>query len=168
MTPADPKIRIERLGPRHVEPAKRILKTVWREHFGGEADPFVRDFLERPEGLADVDRAESVYFQAGGTFIVLLDGDMAVGTGAVKRLDKETCELCRMFLLTAYRGKGFGRRVAEHLIDFARSAGYRRIRLGTNKKLLASHRLYRRLGFVEIPPYEPGATDLAYYMEKIL
>src|SRR5262245_14896146 len=159
---------IESLQPVHVEPAKRVLRTVWREFFGVEADPVVRDYFDKPSALTDLDDAPKVYFHDSGIFLVVLDDGRVIGTGAVKRLDTETCELRRMFLLREYRGRGLGTQLAEHLLGFARAAGYRRARLATNKKLHASHRLYVRLGFDHIPPYGDEITELAYYMEKVL
>src|SRR5947207_7159999 len=70
-----------------------------------------------------------------------------VGTGAIKRLDNRECEMVRMFVALAYRGRGIGWTIADELIRFARIAGYDRIRLSSNNSLMASHRLYERLGF---------------------
>ena len=162
------KITIERLQPAHVDSAKRLLRTVWHEFFGDEPDSAVRDYFDNPGTLSDLDDAHRVYFDDGGIFLLVLDEGRVVGTGAVKCLDTETCELRRMFLLRDYRGRGLGTQLAGRLLEFARSVGYRRARLATNKKLHASHRLYARLGFHNIPPYGDEITELAYYMEKVL
>jgi predicted N-acetyltransferase YhbS len=77
-----------------------------------------------------------------------------VGTGAIKRLDNRECEMVRMFVALAYRGRGIGWTIADELIRFARIAGYDRIRLSSNNSLMASHRLYERLGFR--PAFFPG------------
>jgi hypothetical protein len=39
--------------------ARRLIETVWHEHFGRHPDPFVRDFIY--SRLSDVDQAETVY-----------------------------------------------------------------------------------------------------------
>ncbi len=44
-----------------------------------------------------------------------------------------------------------------------RAANYKRIRLGTNKKLRESHKFYAKLGFYQNPPYEDEATENAYF-----
>jgi hypothetical protein len=49
------------------------------------------------------------------------------------------------------------------LIGFARTAGYDRIRLSSNNSLVASHRLYERLGFQPVPPWEPGGERYSRY-----
>ncbi len=161
-------ITIETIQPTQVEAAKNVLRQVWHEIFGEAADEFVRTYFDIPATLADLDDIQTNYYEAGGTFLVVLDHGKLVGTGAVMRLHKEICELRRMFLLKPYRGRGIGNQVALQLLDFARTAGYQRMRLATNKRLSASHRLYFKLGFYRIPPYEENATDQAYYMEKLL
>jgi hypothetical protein len=39
----------------HVEQAKKVIRQVWREHFGAHADPDVRSFLDRTEAFPDLD-----------------------------------------------------------------------------------------------------------------
>ena len=151
-----------------VEQAKAVIRQVWREHFGAHDDPAVRTFLDRPEAFPDLDTWQQTYVPPRGLFLVALDADLVVGTGGIRPMETHTAELTRMFLLPKYRGRGWGRSIAEHLIQFARHTGYRSVRLGTNKQLLASHALYRSLGFRDIPAYEPGGERMAYYMELSL
>jgi GNAT superfamily N-acetyltransferase len=72
----------------------------------------------------------------------------------------------RLYLRPAFRGQGIGRVIAERLINEAKRIGYTLMRLDTIPAQMAeANRLYRMLGFYEIPAYyynpEPGAT----YME---
>jgi GNAT superfamily N-acetyltransferase len=152
----------------YVELAKELIRRVWREHFGANADPYVRTFLDRPDAFPDLDDWSHIYAGPFGSFVVVLDGGCVVGTGGIRRMEPHVAELTRMFLLPSYRGRGLGRRIAEHLIRFAREAGYRSVRLATNKQLLASHALYRSLGFQDIPAYERGGERVAYYMELVM
>jgi GNAT superfamily N-acetyltransferase len=161
-------ITIEKMQPAQKETAKAMLRRVWHEFFGADGDEFVRNYFDNPAALADLDDVQTNYFDRSGTFLVVLDDGELVGTGAVMQLGNGICELRRLFLLKPYRGRGIGKKVALQLLDFARAAGYQRIRLATNKRLRASHRLYFNLGFYLISPYEENATDQAYYMEKVL
>ena len=109
---------------------------------------------------------ESHYGPPDGTFLVLLDRERVAGTGAIRRLDAETCELKRMWFLRDYRGKGHGFRMAGLLLDFARRAGYKCVRLDTAPELEQANRLYRRLGFSVIERYNAGPATV--FMEKRL
>jgi putative acetyltransferase len=71
-----------------------------------------------------------------------------------------------MWFLPAYRGKGYGARMAELLLEFARSAGYTRVKLDTSPVLAAANKLYQRLGFHPIERYNDGPCTI--FMEKRL
>ena len=59
----------------------------------------------------------------------------------------------RLYVRPAYRESGLGKRLVEAAIDAARRTGYRELRLDTLSSMTSAQALYRRLGFVEIPPY---------------
>jgi putative acetyltransferase len=166
-------IQIRRLRPDQVEAAKRVIITVCQELFGtGPTTPAIVDRVVRrwdEEGaFQDINDGETYDSANRGLFLVLLDGGDVVGTGAIRRLDDTTCELKRMWFLKAYRGRGLGSRMAHRLLRFAKSAGYRTVRLdaahaGKQEQAL---KLYRRLGFDFIERYNDGPCSI--FMEKPL
>jgi GNAT superfamily N-acetyltransferase len=133
--------------------ARRLIESVWHENFQHHPDSFVRDFIF--SRLSDVDDAEAAYGDRA-IFLCAIAKDAIIGTGAIKRLDDRACEMTRMFVALAWQGRGIGRAIADDLIRFVRGAGYDRIRLSSNIALTASHRLYERMGFQPVSPWEPG------------
>jgi len=140
--------------------ARQLVESVWHEHFHHHPDPFVRDFIYTR--LSDVDSTQTVYGDRA-LFLCAVSEGQIVGTGAIKGLDDRECEMARMFVASGYRSRGIGRAIADELIRFARMAGYDRIRLSSNNALVASHRLYERLGFQPVPPWEPGGESYSRY-----
>ena len=139
----EPNFTIRPFKPDDAAAARRLIESVWREHFHHHPDPLVRDFIYTR--LSDVDRAEAVYGDRA-IFLCAVAEAGIVGTGAIRRLDDRACEMVRMFVAPAYRGRGIGRAIADDLIGFARNAGYDRIRLSSNNSLTASQSL-RAAGF---------------------
>lgn len=112
--------------------------------------------------LQEMDDVQKSYFDADGTFLVMLDGDQIVGTGAIKKWDDEICELKRLWFLKEYRGKGLGYQMTHELLAFARSKGYRRVRLETDPEAQSQAlNFYKRLGFYEIPRYSQNDDEAA-------
>jgi GNAT superfamily N-acetyltransferase len=145
--------------------ARQLIETVWHEHFGYHPDPFVRDFIY--SRLSDIDEAEHVYRDQAIFLCAVVEAEI-IGTGAIKHLDSRECEMTRMFVASAYRGRGIGRAIAERLIKFALGSGYDQVRLSSNKILTASHRLYEKLGFQPTLPWEPeGETHSRYFFLRI-
>jgi GNAT superfamily N-acetyltransferase len=145
--------------------ARRLVETVWHEHFHRHPDPFVRDFIYTR--LSDIDGAQAAYGDRALFLCAVSEGEI-VGTGAIKSLDDRECEMVRMFVASAHRNRGIERAIADELIRFARIAGYDRIRLSSNNSLVASHRLYERLGFQPVLPWEPGGeTYSRHYALRI-
>ncbi|MDH6258563.1 GNAT superfamily N-acetyltransferase [Bradyrhizobium sp. BR13661] len=145
---------------------RRLIESVWCEHFQDHPDPFVRDFIY--SRLSDVDNADSVYADRALFLCAIAEGAI-VGTGAIKRFDDRECEMVRMFVAPVYRGRGIARTIADRLVSFAGNAGYDRIRLASNNALTASHRLYERMGFQLTAAWDAGGeVHSRHYVLKLI
>lgn len=74
-------------------------------------------------------------------------------------------ELKRMFVRDAWRGRGLGFAMLEHLAAHARALGCTLLRLETGIHQHAAIKLYERWGFRRIapfPPYRPDPVSICY------
>jgi putative acetyltransferase len=135
-----------------------LVFSVLRE-YGLEPDPAGTD--------ADLRDIEGAYQAAGGMFDVLMDAQGGViGTVAVFRVDSMTCELRKMYLVPAVRGRGLGRMMLEHALRRAAKLGFRRIVLETASVLREAVVLYESRGFLRHSPGHMSARcDAAYYLD---
>jgi len=151
--------------PIHVDEipaAKHVILSVAYGIYGweGSLEDSIRHF-ESTDELADMDQVDSHYFQNDGLFLAALDDDTLIGSGAIRKLDSQTAELKRMWLLESHHGKGIGYQVIKRLFEFARTKGYTHIRLQTGSEQTRALTFYKRLGFYEIPTYNDDDGEIS-------
>lgn len=155
----DEGVSIRPLGPGDVAAAKQVMLEVAATIF--EPDHPAANFVNRHSAaFSDVDDHRTQYAPPSGAFLVAVDGGRIIGTAAIRRIDDETAELRRMWLLPEYHGRGIGYRLATELLAFARAAGYLRVRLSTDALQRRAIRFYRQLGFYPIDRYRDTDDDV--------
>jgi putative acetyltransferase len=133
-------------------------------------------FLEYAQSLGF-----SLCFQGFDKELVDLPGDYAPPDGrlflahyqthlaacaALHKLEPGICEMKRLYLRPQFRGKGFGRALADRIIAEARHIGYHHMRLDTVEPVMGDAvAMYRKIGFHEISPYRENPIAGAMYME---
>jgi putative acetyltransferase len=100
----------------------------------------------------------------GNLYLAFKDGK-AIGCVGVRRITDEVCEMKRLYVKPEHRRKGIGKRLSEIVIEKARGAGYRRMRLDTISKMKEAMGLYSSLGFEKIEPYCYNPIEGAIFME---
>ena len=118
-------------------------------------------------GLARSPLAPEELSPPGGGFVVLWEDGGAVAGGGVKRLDERACEIKRMYVAPAARGRGVGRALLAALEEMARELGYAVARLDTGAKQPRARRMYERAGYVAVPDYNDNPYA-AFWGEKRL
>jgi putative acetyltransferase len=117
-------------------------------------EPADREILGDPRG--------KILDRGGEVFFVLERGEVQ-GTCAVLRHSAEECEIAKMAVAAAARGRGFGDLLMEACIAFARRIGSQRVAIVSNTVLEPAIRLYRKHGFVQVPL----ASDSRYQRANI-
>ena len=100
----------------------------------------------------------------GRLFLARAD-DQAIGCVALRKIGEGICEMKRLYVRPALRGKGLGRTLANVVIAAARQMGYERMRLDTLATMEAAIALYESLGFRRIAPYYDNPNSGATFME---
>lgn len=159
-------INIRPIQPDEWTQAKRVVYRVAHVVF---SDPRPLEdsiaYYEARHELNDMDDIQMNYFENGGTFLAMFDGDRMICTGAIRKLDDETCELKRLWLLHDYQRQGLGYRMLNELLGIARGMGYKRMWLQTDMEAQSrAVEFYKHIGFYEIPRYSDRTDDICMEM----
>src|ERR687892_110084 len=145
------------------DPRHRHARFCMTEYFAELADRFDTGF--DPARSISADDRELT--PPAGLLLVATLHSEPVGCGALKFHDGEPTEIKRMWVATAVRGLGLGRRLLAELEAAAQANGARTVRLETNRALGEAIALYRSAGYREVDAFndEPYAD---HWFEKTL
>lgn len=124
-------------------------------------------FLEGAD--ADLLKIDDYYRRPGGEFVVLVDdAGQVFAAHAVHPIDKSQglCTFRRLYMKPQLRGGGWGTKVMQWAIDWAREAGFRRVEFWSDTRFTRAHRFFRRLGFTHdgrIRHLDDGAMPYSEY-----
>ena len=137
-----------------------MVRDLFREYAESvKADFCFRGFEEELAALP------GEYQRPAGRLLLAFDDDELAGCGAFRRLDESACEMKRLYVRPAHRGKSLGAVLARALIENAREAGYAKMRLDTMPSMARAIALYRSLGFREIVCYRANPMPGALFFE---
>ncbi len=87
-----------------------------------------------------------------------------IGTMALKKIDKETLRLKRMYVRKEYRKRGIAQKLLNELVKFAKEKDYKRMLLHTYPTMKNAHKFYKRNGFVETTGKDPEQIHVIKYL----
>ena len=157
--PGSPQVSDTRITPARTPEEIQNVRQLFREYVDGTGA------CECFERLAkEIAGLPGPYGTPPGQLLLAeLDGRSA-GCVALRKLDDGICEMKRLYVRPAFRGRHLGRQLAEVIIKEARRIGYRAMRLDTLSSMVAARALYQSLGFCAIPRYNdnpgPGVIHL--------
>lgn len=114
---------------------------------------------------SELDGLPGAYAPPRGRLLLAVEGDSAGGCVAMRALEPSVCEMKRLYVQSAFRGRGVGRMLVESILAAAAEVGYQRMRLDTVPAMRSAIELYRSVGFREIPPYCHNPVEGAVFLE---
>ncbi|MDN5794714.1 MAG: GNAT family N-acetyltransferase [Intrasporangium sp.] len=122
----------------------------------------------------DTELVELRSYYASPGFILLAHDDLAGGDArpggcvGVRALAPAVCELRRLFVRPAARGRGLGRRLLENATEQARLNGVSRLVLTTLPTMTEAGSLYAADGYDPIEPYVSKPVEGVQYLGRNL
>lgn len=99
----------------------------------------------------------------GRLYLAFLN-DEAIGCVALRPMEDANCEMKRLYIRPEYRGVGFGRILAEKIIEDAKKIGYKKMFLDTLDTMTSAVNLYKKLGFQDAHEYCFNPINGAIFM----
>jgi GNAT superfamily N-acetyltransferase len=127
----------------------------WDSSFEALVARIVADFAADPDRPGQRGWIAELDGQRAGCVLCVPADDTGDSDGA-------TAQLRILLVDPAARSNGIGARLVDECVSFARSAGYKRMKLWTNDPLVAARRIYLSRGFAltEEEPHRSYGADL--------
>lgn len=149
--------------PAHTADHLPAIRTLFREYADTLAGSVcLKDFDAELAGLP------GRYAPPKGQLFLALDGQEVAGCVGLREVAEGVCEMKRLYVRPRFRGQELGRQLANALIDDARQAGYKRMRLDTLPSMHEAVALYESLGFLRLPSNGGHGCSRIIDMELLL
>ena len=117
-------------------------------------DPWLVEMAFSHKGLdAELLNLTELYAPPNGRMLIAEDAHEILGGVAYRRIDRNTCEMKRLFVRSTANGRGLGRKLCEALMQTAGRDGFRTMRLDTTRDMVEAVSLYRSFGFRDVAPF---------------
>lgn len=130
-----------------------------------ENDNKFKEYLSIQNYDREINLLEEKYGEPYGRLYLVKSGNTAVGCIALKKIDKENCELKRLYIRKEFRKNGIAKHLVNIIIRDAENIGYKYILLDTLPFLKEAIELYKSYGFYEIEKYNNNPIDNSIYMK---
>ncbi len=129
-----------------------------------KGEPRFEEYLGIQNFDDELEHLEKKYGMPAGRLYLLYVDDKLAGSVGIRKLDKEKCELKRLYVKPAFRGQQLGELLLERVLNDARRVGYKYMYLDTLPFLKTALKMYKRFGFEEIARYNDSPVDNTIFM----
>jgi DNA-binding MarR family transcriptional regulator/N-acetylglutamate synthase-like GNAT family acetyltransferase len=98
---------------------------------------------------------DKAYLAEGGFVFFAMSANNVIGCVALKRLEDETFEFCKLFVDKNARQGGIATKLIQRCISRCKENGAKYLWLQTTNQMREAHRLYYKLGFADNKPPQP-------------
>lgn len=144
-------------------------KPSLKHHFIELVEPWLSGVLNgtlEKEDEFTVYNPDQAYVLNGGFVFFAMQGDVCLGTVALKRLDENTFEFAKLFINPEARNLGIATKLIERCISRCKENRATELWLQTTMKMPEAHKLYYKFGFED--QKAPTQMDVLERTEKIM
>ncbi len=127
-------------------------------------DPSFQKYLDLQCYDEELYHLETKYGMPDGRLYLAYCDEELAGCIGLRKIDHQNCEMKRLYVRPAFRGKGTGALLVEKIIADAKEIGYSHMVLDTLTFLQAAIGMYRKFGFYEIESYNDSPMNTSIFM----
>jgi len=139
----------------HLEHVRNLIRAFvsWHRQRHTEDIALIDEYFDAGAFEEELLSLPGKYSLPDGRLLLAFYNGEPAGCVALRKIDAETCEMKRMFVYPQFHGKGAGHALTETLIQEARKAGYKSMKLDTSFRQEEAIKLYQRMGFRKTTAY---------------
>ena len=110
---------------------------------------------------SELSNIQTVFADPGAFFVVFVDGE-AVGCAGLHQMSQERADIRRLYVRQSHRGRGLARLLMQACLNTAREGGFSEVVADVVPSRTDVIEWYRRLGFVDVDPFEDIGIEMVY------
>lgn len=128
------------------EGLEKLADTIWRAHYIPiVGKPQIDYMLEKFQSVRSIQEQAA----SGYEYYTVFYEELPVGYMSIKPESRHLF-LSKIYVLSAYRGKGIGKTMMQFILEKAKTYHLRSIRLTVNKYNINSIKAYEKMGFKNV------------------
>lgn len=153
---------VEPMRPAELDDVRSLMRAflAWHRERHVEDSDLIERYFDQAAFEYELASLPGKYARPQGRLLIAYVDGQPAGCVALRDLKDGICEMKRMFVPDAFRGRGIGRALADRIVAEAKEAGYRAMRLDTSRRQGEAMRLYESMGFGRIAPYYAMTDDV--------
>ena len=116
-----------------------------------EGDSDIKNYLELQNYDVELEDLQTKYGLPYGRLYLAYSDKKPAGCIGLKRIDNKNCEVKRLYVRPAFRGRHIGRLLMEQIIREAKEIGYSHMLLDTLPFLQSAIHMYKKQVFMKFP-----------------
>lgn len=114
----------------------------------------------------ELNSLDKIYAMPEGGIVLCVHDGIYIGCVGIRKIDEQAGEMKRLYVKPGFRNIGIASTLINEAEELAKQCGYRYIRLDTLDTMKPAVSLYKKKGYLEIPPYYYNPIPGAVYFQK--
>ncbi len=131
-------------------------------------DNSFQKYLEIQHYDMELEHLETKYGYPDGRLYLAYYDEKVAGCIGLRKIDKQHCEMKRLYIRPLFRGKKIGEQLIQQIIADAKKIGYSYMLLDTLPFLETAIYMYKKLGFYVTDRYNDSPMNASLYMKMDL